>query len=66
MKSATLLLLLATVACADDGMWLFNQFPTDAVNYTTAAPIEVIEPLPSSGEPSPPEPEGPPESENLQ
>src|ERR1035441_582924 len=31
MKSATLLLLCATAACADDGMWLFNQFPTDAV-----------------------------------
>ena len=31
MKSATLLLLCATVACADDGMWLFNQFPADAV-----------------------------------
>lgn len=31
MKSATLLLLCATAVCADDGMWLFNQFPSDAV-----------------------------------
>ena len=31
MKSAILFLLCATAACADDGMWLFNQFPTDAV-----------------------------------
>ena len=31
MKSATLLLLCATAVWADDGMWLFNQFPTDAV-----------------------------------
>lgn len=31
MKSATLLLLCATAACADDGIWLFNQFPADTV-----------------------------------
>jgi hypothetical protein len=31
MKSAILLILSATAVCADDGMWLFNQFPTDAV-----------------------------------
>jgi hypothetical protein len=31
MKSATLLLLCATAVCADDGMWLFNQFPADIV-----------------------------------
>ena len=31
MKSAILLLLSATAVCADDGMWLFNQFPSDAV-----------------------------------
>ena len=31
MKSAILLLLCATAVCADDGMWLFNQFPADAV-----------------------------------
>ncbi len=31
MKSATLLLLCATALCADDGLWLFNQFPADAV-----------------------------------
>ena len=31
MKSVTLLLLCATAVWADDGMWLFNQFPTDAV-----------------------------------
>jgi hypothetical protein len=31
MKSAILLLLSATAVCADDGMWLFNQFPTDIV-----------------------------------
>jgi hypothetical protein len=31
MKSASLLLLCATAVCADDGMWLLNQFPADAV-----------------------------------
>ena len=31
MKSAILLLLSAAVVCADDGLWLFNQFPSDAV-----------------------------------
>ncbi|HEY3841019.1 MAG TPA: S46 family peptidase, partial [Bryobacteraceae bacterium] len=31
MKSAILLLLSATAVCADDGMWLFNQFPADIV-----------------------------------
>jgi hypothetical protein len=31
MKSATLLLFCATAVWADDGMWLFNQFPTDIV-----------------------------------
>jgi hypothetical protein len=31
MKSATLFLLCATAACADDGIWLFNQFPADIV-----------------------------------
>jgi len=31
MKSAILVFLCATAVCADDGMWLYNQFPTDAV-----------------------------------
>jgi hypothetical protein len=31
MKSAILFFLCATVVCADDGMWLFNEFPTDKV-----------------------------------
>jgi hypothetical protein len=40
------------------------MFPADAVDYTTPAPVEVIEPLPSLGEPASPESEGPPEPEN--
>jgi hypothetical protein len=31
MKSATLLFVCAAAAFADDGMWLFNQFPADAI-----------------------------------
>ena len=31
MRSITLFLLCATAACADDGIWLFNQFPVDTV-----------------------------------
>jgi Peptidase S46 len=31
VKRTILFLLCAIAACADDGMWLFNQFPTDAV-----------------------------------
>ncbi len=31
MKASILFLLCATAACADDGMWLFNQFPTGTV-----------------------------------
>ncbi len=31
MKPAILLLLCVTAACADDGMWLFNQFPAGIV-----------------------------------
>lgn len=31
MKSAFLFLLCAPLLCADDGMWLFNQFPAETV-----------------------------------
>jgi hypothetical protein len=31
MKPAILVFLFASTVCADDGMWLFNQFPTDTV-----------------------------------
>src|SRR5215472_610026 len=31
MKPAILVFLFASTVCADDGRWLFNQFPTDTV-----------------------------------
>jgi len=39
MKSAILIFLCATAVCADDGMWLYNQFPTDAVKQKHEAEI---------------------------